>query len=118
VQLLQLRVGVDDASVRTASTTAGLDALVAGRHLGAADAELLAASYRFCERARNARYLHLGAKADSLPTRPREAAHLGRMLGLEEQPETSLRELYRQVTRRARAVVERVFYDRPNLGDR
>ena len=70
VQLLQLRAGADDPSVRTASTTAGLDALVAGGHLDAADAELLAASYRFCERARNARYLHLGAKADSLPTRP------------------------------------------------
>ena len=32
------------------------------------------------------------------------------MLGFDERPETSLRETYRQLTRRARAVVERVFY--------
>jgi glutamate-ammonia-ligase adenylyltransferase len=113
VQLLQLRVGSADPSVRTASTLAGLDALVAGGHLDSDDAERLRASYRFCERARNARYLHMGAKADSLPTRPQEAAHLGRMLGFDEQPETSLRETYRQVTRRARVVMERIFYDGP-----
>jgi glutamate-ammonia-ligase adenylyltransferase len=110
VQLLQLQVGPDDPSVRTASTLAGLDALVAGGHLAAPDADRLRASYRFCERARNARYLHVGTKADALPSRSEEAAHLGRMLGFDEQPETTLRETYRQVTRRARAVVERVFY--------
>jgi len=76
VQLLQLRAGADDPSVRTASTLAGLEALVAGGYLDATDGELLAASYRFCERARNARYLHVGARADALPGRPQEAAHL------------------------------------------
>ena len=104
--------------MRTASTLAGLDALVAGGHLDADDADRLRASYRFCERARNARYLHAGAKADSLPNRPEEAVHLARMLGFDERPETSLRETYRQLTRRARAVVERVFYDRGTRGRR
>jgi [glutamine synthetase] adenylyltransferase / [glutamine synthetase]-adenylyl-L-tyrosine phosphorylase len=110
VQLCQLRLGAEDPSVRTASTLAGLDALVAGGHLAEDDADRLRASYRFCERARNARYLHAGAKADSLPNRPEEAVHLARMLGFDERPETSLRETYRQLTRRARAVVERIFY--------
>jgi glutamate-ammonia-ligase adenylyltransferase len=110
VQLLQLRAGADDPTVRTASTMTGLDVLGGADLLDTDDAERLRASYRFCELARNARYLHAGARADSLPREATEAIHLARMLGFEERPETQLRETYRQVTRRARAVVERVFY--------
>ena len=78
--------------------------------MAAEDGERLTASYRFCERARNLRYLHAGTSADSLPTRPDEAVHLARMLGYVDRPETSLREAYLRVTRRARAVVQREFY--------
>ncbi|MEA3217243.1 MAG: [glutamine synthetase] adenylyltransferase / [glutamine synthetase]-adenylyl-L-tyrosine, partial [Acidimicrobiia bacterium] len=110
VQFLQLQAGADEPLLRTASTMAGLEALAETGHLDGEDAERLRASYRFCERARNARYLHVGTRADSLPRQATEAIHLARMLGFEERPETMLRETYRQVTRRARAVVERRFY--------
>ncbi|MFN0089144.1 MAG: bifunctional [glutamine synthetase] adenylyltransferase/[glutamine synthetase]-adenylyl-L-tyrosine phosphorylase [Acidimicrobiales bacterium] len=110
-QLLQLRHGNADPALRTPSTRAALTALAAAGLLATADAERLDAAYRFCERARNLRYLHLGAKADSLPAKPNEAVHLARMLGFLERPETSLRESYRQITRRARQVVERVFFE-------
>ncbi len=38
--------------------------------------------------------------------------HIGRLLGYVERPQTELRDEYRRVTRRARRVVERVFYGR------
>ena len=41
-----------------------------------------------------------------------EAAKLGRMLGFLHRPQLVLRDEYRRVTRRARDVVERVFYGR------
>jgi len=39
-----------------------------------------------------------------------EAERLARLMGYSRQPVTSLRDDYRRLTRRARAVVERVFY--------
>jgi glutamate-ammonia-ligase adenylyltransferase len=114
VQLLQLQGGGDGPpELRSPSTIVALDVLVAAGRLDADDGARLRESYRFCERARNARYLHAGTGADAIPTRSEEAVHLARMLGFEERPETTLRETYRQLTRRARRVVERVFYGQP-----
>ncbi len=79
-------------------------------HVARPDAEALEQAYRFCERARNLRYLLTGAPGDSLPTDGAEAARLARLMGYTRQPVTSLRDDYRRLTRRARAVVERVFY--------
>ncbi|MGH8971900.1 MAG: bifunctional [glutamine synthetase] adenylyltransferase/[glutamine synthetase]-adenylyl-L-tyrosine phosphorylase [Acidimicrobiia bacterium] len=112
VQLLQLLEGGRDPEVRSASTIDGLFRLASRGLLAPADAEALRAAYRFCERARNHRYLLTGSPGDSLPTDGAEAARLGRLLGYTSQPVTGLREDYRRLTRRARAVVERVFYGR------
>ena len=101
-QLLQLRHGV-----RSAGTMAALDALVAAGGLAADDAAVLAESYRFCETARNHLYLVRGAPADSLPTAADQLSKLARSLGTSAN---ALRDDYRRVTRRARAVMERVFY--------
>jgi glutamate-ammonia-ligase adenylyltransferase len=76
------------------------------------DAEPLRASFVLCERARNYRYLLTGSPSDALPTDGDEAEKLARLLGYTHRPQQSLREDYRRVTRRARAIVERVFYAR------
>src|SRR5262249_60757900 len=76
------------------------------------DAAALEEAYRFCERARNARYLLTGRPGDSLPTDGQEATRLARLLGYELESQARLRDDYRRVTRRARKVVERVFYGR------
>jgi glutamate-ammonia-ligase adenylyltransferase len=110
VQLLQLMHGAEDPALRTASTVDGLARLAARGHLDAADAEALELAYRFCERARNLRYLLTGAPGDSLPTDGAEAERLARLMGYTHRPVTQLRDDYRRLTRRARAVVERVFY--------
>ena len=68
---------------------------------------ILAEAYRFCERTRNRWFLVKGAPGDSLPTRPEQLAPLARSLGASP---AELREQYRRATRRARNVVERVFY--------
>ncbi len=110
VQLLQLIHGAGDPALWTTSTVDGLTRLSARGHLDPADAEALELAYRFCERARNLRYLLTGAPGDALPTDGAEAQRLARLLGYTHQPVTSMRDDYRRLTRRARAVVERVFY--------
>jgi [glutamine synthetase] adenylyltransferase / [glutamine synthetase]-adenylyl-L-tyrosine phosphorylase len=101
VQLLQLRHGA-----RGASTLAVLADLEVAGHVDPQDTAALAESYRFCERTRNRRYLVVG-DGDSLPTRPEQMKHLARSLGTTA---AELRDDYRRLTRRARRVVERVFY--------
>lgn len=103
VQLLQLQHAVPGTA-----TIATLRALGDAGHLDPDDAEVLEAAYRFCEATRNRSFLVAGP-GDSLPIRPEQILPLARSLGM-TVPE--LREEYRRRTRRARRVVERVFYGR------
>ena len=114
VQLLQLRHGVPGTG-----TMEALDRLEAGGHVDRRDAGVLRAAYRYCERTRNRWHLvggHLATReaaghspaADALPQRPDQLSRLARSLGTTP---VGLREEYRRVTRRARDVVERLFYD-------
>jgi [glutamine synthetase] adenylyltransferase / [glutamine synthetase]-adenylyl-L-tyrosine phosphorylase len=101
-QLLQLRHGV-----AATGTVDALERLVLVDALGRDDADILVEAYRFCERTRNRWFLVNSAPGDALPSRPEELLWLARSLDLTA---TGLRESYRRVTRRARRVVERVFY--------
>jgi glutamate-ammonia-ligase adenylyltransferase len=103
VQLLQLRHGV--AGTRTLGA---LEALVEAGHLPVEEADVLAQAYRFCEQTRNRSTLVVGP-GDALPLAPEKATPLARSLGTTV---TELRTEYRRVTRRARRIVERRFYDR------
>jgi glutamate-ammonia-ligase adenylyltransferase len=106
-QLLQLRHGVP-----ATGTMAALDALAATGALALSDAEVLSHAYRFLEHTRNRWHL-VGTlpggtpPGDSLPTETHQQSHLARSLGTSP---TALRDDYRRVTRRARRVVERLFY--------
>jgi len=102
VQLLQLHHGV-----RSPGTMNALTALVEAGAIGHDDADVLMTSYRFCERTRNRWYLVNSKPGNSLPTKPERLLTLARSLDLTP---TELREHYRRVTRRARRVVDRVFY--------
>jgi glutamate-ammonia-ligase adenylyltransferase len=101
-QLLQLQHGV-----RAPGTMRALTLLAEAGALDRDDADVLTTSYRFCERTRNRWYLVNSKPGNSLPTRPEDLLTLARSL---EVTPTDLREQYRRVTRRARRVVERVFY--------
>jgi glutamate-ammonia-ligase adenylyltransferase len=102
VQLLQLQHGVV-----APATIAALDELVAKGAISAADAKVLSDSYRFCENTRNRLAMVRDVPGDSLPATGHVLNVLARSL-LTTAP--GLRDEYRRHTRRARRVVERVFY--------
>lgn len=104
-QMLQLQY-----DVRATGTIDALRALSDRDVLDPDDAEVLVESYEFCERVRNRWFLVNSAPGDSLPSQPESLLWLARALDTEP---SELREHYRRVTRRARAVVERVFYGLP-----
>ncbi|MGH9267470.1 MAG: bifunctional [glutamine synthetase] adenylyltransferase/[glutamine synthetase]-adenylyl-L-tyrosine phosphorylase, partial [Acidimicrobiales bacterium] len=109
VQLLQLRHGV-----RAPGTISAIGLLAGAGVLAPADAEVLGDAYRFCERARNRWFLVKGAPGDALPAQPAQLARLAHSL---DTTAGQLRDDYRRVTRRARQVVERVFYGKePEAG--
>ena len=57
-------------------------------------------------------YLLTATPGDWLPSDGDEAEKLALMLGYTHRPQQSLRDDYRRVTRRARAIVERLLYAR------
>jgi [glutamine synthetase] adenylyltransferase / [glutamine synthetase]-adenylyl-L-tyrosine phosphorylase len=110
-QLLQMQHGGNDPSVRTPSTIEGLRRLARSSVLGDDQADDMIDAYVFCARVRNRLFLQLGRAADNIPTDPLQSARLGRSLGYVDAPRSSLREDYRRLTRRARALVEERFYE-------
>jgi glutamate-ammonia-ligase adenylyltransferase len=111
VQLLQLVHGGEHPDVRVPGTIDALQRLRAHELLDADDSDVLEEAYRFCERARNARYLQTAHPSDALPSDKTDLERLALLLGYVHRPHSVLRDDYRRVTRRARRVVERVFYD-------
>ena len=99
-----------DVRISLAESIDALRALAQADVLDPDDATILDEAYEFCERVRNRWFLVNSAPSDSMPTQPEAALWLARSLDTEPG---ALREHYRRVTRRARAVVERVFYGLP-----
>jgi glutamate-ammonia-ligase adenylyltransferase len=109
-QLLQLRHGAAVPGLRTTRTLAALDAARAAGLLDPPDADALIAAWELAARVRNAIVLVRGRPGDSLPTDARDLDAVARCLGYAPAHAGRLAEDYRRVARRARAVVERVFY--------
>ncbi|HEY0870490.1 MAG TPA: bifunctional [glutamine synthetase] adenylyltransferase/[glutamine synthetase]-adenylyl-L-tyrosine phosphorylase [Acidothermaceae bacterium] len=113
VQLLQLRFagGVTGvAGLRSTSTLQTLEAARVADLIDAGDAETLASAWRLATRVRNALVLARGKPADSIPTDFREVVRIARLVGYSPQQSGDFLELYRRVTRRSRAVVDKIFY--------
>jgi glutamate-ammonia-ligase adenylyltransferase len=111
VQLLQLRHGARVPALRTTRTLAALAAAREARLLAPDDAAALEAAWRVATRARNAVVLVRGRPSDQLPRLGRDLAAVMRVVGYppDRDPGQFLDD-YRRATRRARRVVERVFY--------
>jgi glutamate-ammonia-ligase adenylyltransferase len=110
VQLLQLRFGGRVEGLRTTSTLQTLEAARDADLIDEADAETLASAWRLATRVRNALVLARGKPADSIPTDFREVVRIARLVGYSPQQSGDFLELYRRVTRRSRAVVDKIFY--------
>lgn len=110
VQLLQLQHAHEVPSLQTTSTLPALRAAVEAGLLDAADGEVLEASWTLVAHVRNALVLVRGKPAEGLPSSGRDLAGVARALGYPADTQGDFLDDYRRATRRARAVVERVFY--------
>lgn len=111
VQLQQLLHGASAPELRTTST---LDALAACTQLGlidASDADRLRQAWILASRARSAVTLWTNRTSDVLPSDRKALDGVARLLGYPRGSASRLEEQYLAVTRRARAVFERNFYD-------
>ncbi|MBB5132779.1 glutamate-ammonia-ligase adenylyltransferase [Thermocatellispora tengchongensis] len=109
-QLLQLRHAHACPALRTTRTLAALRAAVAAGLLSAADEPVLAEAWRFASRIRDAIMLVRGRASDSIPVDLRERGMVAQALGYPPDGSEDFVDDYRRATRRARQVVERVFY--------
>ncbi|MGW1144202.1 [protein-PII] uridylyltransferase family protein, partial [Streptomyces sp. NPDC002454] len=110
VQLLQLRHGWSEPGLRTTRTRPALTAATAAGLLDGPDAEVLDEAWVLASRVRNAVMLVRGRAGDTFPSDGRELAAVGRYLGYGPGQVGELLDAYRRTTRRARAVVDEVFY--------
>ncbi len=110
MQLLQLRHAGELPELRTPSTIGALRAAADAGLVAEPDAGALAAAWTLASRVRNAVVLWRGRPADSLPTGVRELDAVARLVGYPPGSAGRLDDDYQRTTRRARSVVERVFY--------
>jgi glutamate-ammonia-ligase adenylyltransferase len=110
VQLLQLQHAHDEPALRTPATLPALRAAAQAGLLDPSDAEVLETSWALASRVRNALVLVRGKPAEGLPSSGRDLSGVARLLGYPADTQGDFLDDYRRATRRARAVVERVFY--------
>ncbi len=109
-QLLQLRHAGAMPELRTTRTLAALQAARDHDLIASQDADALAAAWRLAAQIRNAAMLVRGRPSDSVPTAQPELGAVARLLGYAPDASHDLVQDYRRAARRARAVMERLFY--------
>ncbi|MFI1716410.1 bifunctional [glutamine synthetase] adenylyltransferase/[glutamine synthetase]-adenylyl-L-tyrosine phosphorylase [Streptomyces litmocidini] len=110
VQLLQMRHGWAEPGLRTTRTREALAAAHAAGLIPTEEAQTLDEAWVLATRVRNAVMLVRGRPGDTFPSDPRELAAVARYLGYEPGHVGEMVDDYRRITRRARAVVEELFY--------
>ncbi|MEU8552181.1 bifunctional [glutamine synthetase] adenylyltransferase/[glutamine synthetase]-adenylyl-L-tyrosine phosphorylase [Streptomyces roseoverticillatus] len=110
VQLLQMRHAWAEPGLRTTRTREALAAACAAGLLSGEAAAILDDAWVLATSVRNAVMLVRGRSGDTFPTEPRELAAVGRYLGYEPGHVGEMLDDYRRTTRRARAVVDELFY--------
>ncbi|TIC81549.1 bifunctional [glutamine synthetase] adenylyltransferase/[glutamine synthetase]-adenylyl-L-tyrosine phosphorylase [Nocardioides sp. GY 10113] len=111
VQLLQLRHGAEHPGLRTAQTLPAVRAAAEGGLLAEDDAETLTEAWRMVSRVRNAVLLARGKPGDQFPRATVERRAVAWVMGYRLDETDALVNDYRRVTRHARGVVDRVFWE-------
>jgi len=121
VQLLQLVHGRTDERLRVPATLPALAALAEGGYVGRADADDLAAAYRFLRQTEHLLQLYQLRRTHTLPEDPAVLRRLGRAIlfsvipnGAVVPPEEAFTQAWRRHTRLVRRLHEKLFY-RPLL---
>ncbi|MQS37850.1 bifunctional [glutamine synthetase] adenylyltransferase/[glutamine synthetase]-adenylyl-L-tyrosine phosphorylase [Streptomyces katsurahamanus] len=110
VQLMQMRHGWVEPGLRTTRTRTALAAAHGAELISTEDAQILDEAWVLASRVRNAVMLVRGRAGDTFPSDGRELAAVGRYLGYGPGHVGDMLDDYRRITRRARAVVETLFY--------
>ncbi|MER6249106.1 bifunctional [glutamine synthetase] adenylyltransferase/[glutamine synthetase]-adenylyl-L-tyrosine phosphorylase [Streptomyces griseorubiginosus] len=110
VQLIQMRHGAGEPGLRTTRTRAALAAAREAGFISAENAAILDEAWVLATRVRNAVMLVRGRAGDTFPSEARELAAVGRYLGYEAGHVGDMLDDYRRTARRARGVVEELFY--------
>ncbi|MFE1412657.1 bifunctional [glutamine synthetase] adenylyltransferase/[glutamine synthetase]-adenylyl-L-tyrosine phosphorylase [Streptomyces sp. NPDC058746] len=110
VQLLQMRHAWSERGLRTTRTRRALAAAHAAGLIPTEEAQILDEAWVLATRVRNAVMLVRGRAGDTFPSEARELSAVGRYLGYAEGTVGEMLDDYRRITRRARAVVDDLFY--------
>jgi len=111
IQLLQMQYAGQVPGLRTSRTLEALDAARATGLLEEDDAAELTHAWRTVSRIRNAVTLVRGKPGDHLPRDPREKAAVASVLGYPPGAMDTMVNDYLKITRHARAVVDKVFWE-------
>ncbi|MGW5055243.1 bifunctional [glutamine synthetase] adenylyltransferase/[glutamine synthetase]-adenylyl-L-tyrosine phosphorylase [Actinokineospora sp. NPDC004072] len=111
LQLIQLRHAHAHPGLRTTSTLDGLRAAAEAGLVDPADAAALRESWLLATHVRNAATLVRGKPTDQLPGSGRELAATAAAVGHTGGDPGAFVDAYLRTTRRARGVVERLFYE-------
>ncbi len=110
VQLLQLQHAHEVPTLRTPSTRRALMAARDAGLLGGDDAARLESAWRFAARMRDAMTLWRGRPMDAVPVDRRDLDGIARLFGFTPGSASALEDEWLRMARRARTVVERVFF--------
>lgn len=110
VQLLQMEHAGRLPELRTTRTLPALAAATDAGLLDPGDAATLQDAWCIATRVRNAIVLATGKPSDQVPKDPQRLALVSHLMGYDRGSAHMLVEDYRRLTRRARQVVDRVFY--------
>ena len=110
VQLLQMRHGWAEPGLRTPGTRVALAAARSAGLISTEDAQILDEAWVLATRVRNGAMLVRGRPGDTFPSDGRELGAMGRYLGYGPGHVGDMLDDYRRTTRRARAVMEELFY--------
>ncbi|TWD83162.1 glutamate-ammonia-ligase adenylyltransferase [Kribbella amoyensis] len=110
VQLLQMREAHRVEGLRTTRTLRALQAGVDAGLVDAEDAAVLRSAWELATRIRNAIMLVRARPSDSLPRDPRDLAAVAQICGYPPGESSRFADDYRRRTRRARIVVDHLFW--------
>ena len=109
-QLLQLQHAHELPGLRTTRTIEALEAACSAGLIERADVDALRTAWQFAARIRDAVILVRAHASDLVPTDVRELRGIAYVLGYAPEDSGRVLEDYQRITRRARIVMERVFY--------
>ena len=110
VQLLQMEHAAAHPPLRTTNTLEALVGCVEAGVLSEKDAQTLRAAWLMASSVRDAMVLVRARPGDMLPSDVNELAAISAVLGRRRVSADQLRDDYLRMTRRSRAVMERIFY--------